>query len=143
MPLFRRRNRAGAPHGPVSEMNPHADLVRIPGVTPPPGYQYPARKGPITFRNPERPKTQKDIESEKFWAERNKSNVTFRNNPVLPGSSGSFGSLHSEEHLKAPSSEHIGYTNRQVSEAMDNVAKNNYPSTHANIADALKRLNGR
>jgi hypothetical protein len=132
MPLFRRRNKAGAPHGPVSEVNPHADLVRIPGVTPPAPYQQ-----------PERPKTQKQIESEKFWEEKNKSNVTFRMNPVLPPSNDSLLLRGEQEHHKAPSSQHIGYTNGQVSEAMDNVAKNRYPSTHANIADALKRLNGR
>jgi hypothetical protein len=107
MPLFRRRNKAGAPHGPVSEVNPHADLVRIPGVP---------RPGSAPLGNP-----QPAPQPERIPLEHK----------------------HSEEHLKAPSNVHIGYNNRQVSEAMDNVAKNNYPSTHANIADALKRLNGR
>jgi hypothetical protein len=94
--------------GPVREMNPHADVHRIPGV-PRPG------SAPLGNRQPApQPETM----------------------PAKPP-------LHSEEHLKSPSNIHIGYTNRQVNEAMDNVAKNNYPSTHANIADALKRLNGR
>jgi hypothetical protein len=108
MPLFRRRTQAGAPHGPVAEVNPHADLPRIPGVP---------RPGGAPLGNPQ-PAPQPE---------------TMPSKPPT----------HSEEHLKAPSSVHIGYNNRQVNEAMDNVAKNNYPSTHANIADALKRLNGR
>lgn len=108
MPLFRRRTKAGAPHGPVAEVNPHADLPRIPGVP---------RPGSAPLGNPQ-PAPQP------------------ARTPAKPP-------VHSEEHNKAMSSQHPQYTNRQVSEAMDNVAKNKYPSTHANISDALKRLNGR
>jgi hypothetical protein len=55
----------------------------------------------------------------------------------------SYNDLSSPDHLKAKSTEHVGYTNRQVGEARDNVVKNRYPENKTTVAEALKRLNGR
>lgn len=110
--------------GPVREMNPHADVHRIPGV-PRPGQTM----GNITSRSiPGTPS----------------HTPTPMSTPEKPRS---YNDGKSEEHLKSPSSEHPGYNNRQVGEAMDNAMDNanrwGGPVTTAHVKDALKRLNGR
>ena len=121
MPLFRRRNKAGSPQGPVVEMNPHHNIPGVPrpgqamGSRPTPSIPGTASHTPRQTPAPEKPRSYNDGKS--------------------------------EEHLKAPSSEFHGYNNRQVGEAKDNAMDNanrfGGPVTTAHIKDALKRLNGR
>jgi len=110
--------------GPVTEMNPHRDVPRIPGVTPPPGYVASSGSKPVGAPPSGSTSAMKPAEKPR-----------------------SYNDGKSEEHLKARSSEHPDYTNRQVGEARDNAVDNanrfGGPVTEAHVKDALKRLNGR
>lgn len=119
MPLFNFRRKGGSGKGTVVHVGP--TLLTGAGI---PGANAVARpmKPVPGMSNYEAPK--KPVDDERSWNDNR-----------------------TEEYLKAKSSEHTGYTNRQVGEAKDNAIDNanrfGGPVTTAHIEDALKRLNGR